>query len=71
MRAVDAEALYERRVALGMSVATLAAATGVGQATIYRLEAGQTNARLATLQRLAKALRTDVERLLDESRVAA
>lgn len=71
VRPVDPDAVYGRRVALGLTVAELAVAAGVGQATIYRLEGGQTKARIGTLRRLAEALHTDLESLLIPSRAAA
>jgi transcriptional regulator with XRE-family HTH domain len=67
LRAVDADAIYTRRIALGLSVADLAAEAGVGEMTIYRLESGATQSRMGTLCRVAKALQVDVECLLTES----
>ncbi|MBC7462628.1 MAG: helix-turn-helix transcriptional regulator [Thermoleophilia bacterium] len=48
--------LFARRRALGMSQAALSAACGVPQADISRIERGQANPTLATVERLVNAL---------------
>lgn len=50
------DALYEARAKAGMSQVELAAATGITQADISRIEKGVSNPSVKTLSRLADAL---------------
>lgn len=50
-----------------LSQRELAAKSGVGAATIARLEAGQINARFATVRKLAEALGVPPAQLVAES----
>ena len=56
LRREVARALLERRLALGLSQADLAATLETSQSTIARLEKGEGDVRLSTLERLAAAL---------------
>ncbi len=60
--------LREIRERRGLSLRQLAAKSGVGVATLARLEAGEYDPRLSTLRRLAKALRVSVPALLREGK---
>ncbi|MFC1403019.1 MULTISPECIES: helix-turn-helix domain-containing protein [Streptacidiphilus] len=55
-----AELIRNRRTALGLSQAELAARAGTGQAFVSRVESGRTTPTLPVLQRLAAALDCDV-----------
>jgi len=52
--------LTDRRVALGLSQTEVAARMGTSQSAVARLEAGQTDARISTLQRYAQALQSEL-----------
>jgi transcriptional regulator with XRE-family HTH domain len=56
--------INRRRVARKISQQTLASSAGLTQNAIYRLEAGETNPQLSTLQRIAPALECSVRELL-------
>jgi len=60
--------LREIRERGGLSLRRLAAESGVGVATLARLEAGEYDPRLSTLRKLAKALRVSVPTLLGEGK---
>jgi predicted transcriptional regulator len=51
-----AEELVERRVALGLSQTTVAARMGTSQSAVARLESGEVDVRLSTLERYAAAV---------------
>ena len=53
-----------RRLRLGLSQQALAAAAGITQNGIYRLEAGETNPQLVTLVKVAEALKCTVRELV-------
>jgi ribosome-binding protein aMBF1 (putative translation factor) len=55
------DALVARRVSLGLSQTEVAARMGTSQSAVARLEAGQGDVRLSSLQRYATA----VEQILD------
>ena len=55
------------RAARGLSQAALAERAGVGAVLVARLELGQTDPRLATLRKLAEALKVTVGELVDGS----
>jgi predicted transcriptional regulator len=55
------EALVARRVALGLSQTEVAARMGTSQSAVARLEAGQGDVRLSSLERYASA----VDQVLD------
>lgn len=48
--------LVQRRVALGLSQTEVAARMGTSQSAVARLEAGQSDVRLSTLERYAAAV---------------
>jgi transcriptional regulator with XRE-family HTH domain len=52
-----ARRVKRRRQQLSMSQVALAEAIGVGQATISEIEAAKHEARLSTIERLAKVMR--------------
>jgi ribosome-binding protein aMBF1 (putative translation factor) len=54
-------ALAERREELGLSQTTVAARMGTSQSSVARLEAGDADARLSTIDRFAAALGQAVE----------
>lgn len=58
-----AEALLTRRMELGLSQTEVAARMGTSQSAVARLEAGEDDVRLSSLQRYAAA----VEQVLDLS----
>lgn len=51
-----AEELVGRRMALGLSQTEVAARMGTSQSAVARLEAGQSDVRLSTLERYAAAV---------------
>jgi predicted transcriptional regulator len=51
-----AEELVERRVALGLSQTAVAARMGTSQSAVARLETGEVDVRLSTLERYAAAV---------------
>jgi transcriptional regulator with XRE-family HTH domain len=51
-----AEALVARRVAVGMSQTEVAARMGTSQSAVARLESGQSDVRLSSLERYAAAV---------------
>ena len=53
--------LLERRLAAGLSQRELAAASGIGQAEISRIESGQANPTVQTLQALGHPLGVRLE----------
>lgn len=61
---VNAERLKTLRQLRAMSQQELSEASGVGRATISRLEQGETEAHGRTLRRLAKTLGVGVEELV-------
>ena len=61
------EQLRAWRAARGLSQVALAERAGVGNVLVARLELGQTDPRLATLRKLAKALTLTVGELVDGS----
>ena len=61
---VNVERLRTLRRLRAMSQEELAEASGVGRATISRIERGETGAHGRTLQRLAAALGVGVEELV-------
>jgi transcriptional regulator with XRE-family HTH domain len=60
-----AETLKRWRAVRGLSQRALAERAGVGCVLVARLELGQTDPRLSTLRRLAKALNVTVGELVD------
>jgi hypothetical protein len=60
-RSLLTEALAARRVALGLSQTEVAARMGTSQSAVARLEAGQGDMRLSSLERYAAA----VDQVLD------
>ncbi|MBM3302065.1 MAG: helix-turn-helix transcriptional regulator [Deltaproteobacteria bacterium] len=60
--------LREIREKRGLSLRDLARSSGVGVATLVRLEAEAYDPRLSTLRKLAKALRVSVPTLLGEGK---
>jgi transcriptional regulator with XRE-family HTH domain len=62
-----AAALASRRQQLGLSQTEVAARMGTSQSAVARLESGEVDARLSTLERYAVALGADLDiRLLGE-----
>jgi predicted transcriptional regulator len=55
-RAALTEELVERRIALGLSQTEVAARMGTSQSAVARLETGQVDVRLSTLERYAAAV---------------
>jgi predicted transcriptional regulator len=51
-----AEELVERRISLGLSQTEVAARMGTSQSAVARLETGQADVRLSTLERYAAAV---------------
>ena len=51
-----AEELVSRRIALGLSQTEVAARMGTSQSAVARVEAGQSDVRLSTLERYAAAV---------------
>ncbi|MGH9018712.1 MAG: helix-turn-helix domain-containing protein [Acidimicrobiales bacterium] len=51
-----AEELVERRISLGLSQTEVAARMGTSQSAVARLETGQVDVRLSTLERYAAAV---------------
>lgn len=64
-RAAVGQRVYLWRLALKMSRTTLAERAGVSADYVYRLEQGWANPRLTTMQKVATALETTVQELLD------
>ncbi len=60
--------LVARRVELGLSQTEVAARMGTSQSAVARLEAGQSDVRLSTLERYADALGQRLDWALDEGR---
>jgi transcriptional regulator with XRE-family HTH domain len=60
-------ALRERQK---LSQRALAAAAGITQAALFRLESGETDPRLSTLRAIARALGVTVAEILGEGRPA-
>ena len=58
------------REARGYSLRALADRVGMSHVALFRLEAGQTDPRLSTLRRLAKALKVTVADLIVEGKPA-
>jgi len=56
--------IRDRRLRFGLSQQALAAASGITQNGIFRLEAGETNPQLTTLQKVAEALNCTVRDLV-------
>lgn len=61
------DALVKTRKRRALSQEELAAASGVGRATISRLERGETEAHGRTLRKLAAVLEVPVEDLISEA----
>lgn len=61
------KAVREQRTAKGISQEELAMRIGADQAYISRIEAGQMNVTLETVEQIAKALDLHVNLLLDEA----
>jgi len=61
------EQLRVWRAARGLTQVVLAERAGVGNVLVARLELGQTDPRLSTLRKLAKALKLTVGELVDGS----
>lgn len=59
-------ALAERREQLGLSQTAVAARMGTSQSSIARLEAGEADARLSTIERFAAAVGHSIEWRLGE-----
>jgi predicted transcriptional regulator len=55
-RRAPAEELVERRISLGLSQTEVAARMGTSQSAVARLETGQADVRLSTLERYAAAV---------------
>ena len=53
------------RKAVGMTQAELATAAGIRPATVSDIESGKIDPRLSTLRALAKALKLDIESIID------
>ena len=60
----------EIREAQGITQRGLAKRAGITQAALFRLESGETDPRLGTLRKLAKALNVTVADLIGEGRPA-
>ncbi len=58
------------REAQGITQRDLATRAGITQAALFRLESGETDPRLSTLRRLARALNVTVAELIGEGRPA-
>jgi transcriptional regulator with XRE-family HTH domain len=58
------ERIHQRRVTRGLSQQVLARAAGLTQNAIFRLEAGETNPQMTSLQQIASALGCTVRELL-------
>jgi transcriptional regulator with XRE-family HTH domain len=58
--------LRHARRAAGLSQAELADRAGVGAATVARLEAGNMDPRVSTLEKLARALGMDARTLMPD-----
>jgi transcriptional regulator with XRE-family HTH domain len=61
-----ASALVARRVDLGLSQTEVAARMGTSQSAVARLESGQSDVRLSTLERYAAALGQQLDWQLDD-----
>jgi len=59
--------LVERRHAVGLSQTEVAARMGTSQSAVARLEAGEADVRLSTLERYAAAVGFQLDWQLDES----
>jgi predicted transcriptional regulator len=66
-RALSA-ALVARRIDLGLSQTQVAARMGTSQSAVARLESGEVDVRLSTLERYAAALGQHLEWQLDDLR---
>ena len=64
-RALSA-ALVARRIDLGLSQTEVAARMGTSQSAVARLESGQSDLRLSTLERYAAALGQQLDWQLDD-----
>lgn len=62
--AQDPERVYRLRMRAGMSQRQLAAAAGITDATVCRIETGVNGASAQSLRKLAKALGCNVEDLM-------
>jgi len=61
---------FERlRLKAGLNRSQLAALSGVNRNTIKAIECGSVNVTTTTLQRLSKALRVDIEVLINVDRI--
>ncbi|MBI2683913.1 MAG: helix-turn-helix transcriptional regulator [Actinobacteria bacterium] len=71
LRREIARALFDRRRQLGLTQAAVAEMLRTSQSTVARLERGEGDVRLSSLQRLAFALGGDIRLTLDFSRPPA
>ena len=62
--------LRQIREAQGYSLRTLAEKVGMSYVALFRLESGETDPRLSTLRKLAKALKVTVGDLIGEGKPA-
>ncbi len=62
--------LRKIREAKGYSLRTLADKVGMSYVALFRLESGETDPRLSTLRKLAKALNVTVAELIGEGKPA-
>ena len=67
-RRVLAEELVTRRVRLGLSQTQVAARMGTSQSAVARLESGDADVRLSTLERYAAALDSQLDWKLRKER---
>lgn len=58
------------RIRAGLSRYELAAAAGVDPTTVYRIEGGDQPPRMATLRKLATAMKCQVEDLIDDENLS-
>ena len=61
-----ADELVARRIELGLSQTEVAARMGTSQSAVARLESGQADVRLSTLERYAAALERHLDWRLEE-----
>src|SRR5918997_2973011 len=69
VRAVAAN-VRARRLQAGMTLADLAAASGLGKSTLAQLESGKANPSVETLWAIAAALKVPFARIVEEERAA-
>ena len=66
-----ARAVVLRRREIGMSQEELAQALGTSQAQVWRIESGEANITLSTMERLATALQVSAADLIPGGRIPA